>query len=400
MLNTRIYRDSKGWIKLIHLSRSVLAKTYLKTLRNVDVIGITGSVGKTITQNAIYAVLSQKFKVAVGEENSDPTFRIPKTISSMTPWTQKLVLEYGIEHPGDMDHYLRITKPTIAVITHISPTHLKYFGSVDGIFDEKSKLISALPKEGYAILNADDPLVVKMANLTIAKVLWFGEKAKNGVKISHFKQNSSGSSFRIHYLGQQAVVNWKIIGAGHLTSAYAAATVGIASGLTVKQIAKGLSTTKQPEHRLQSISRDNIVVIDDTYNSSPKAAEQSVQTLVDLGKNKFKIAILGEMKDLGDSSEKEHVYLGKKIAKTKVNLLITVGSVAKAIAQSAKKSGFGGITYNVDQSNKILKYLKKFSNRKQVILVKGSRHTHLERVVFELLGKNTDITCYHCGQLS
>jgi UDP-N-acetylmuramoyl-tripeptide--D-alanyl-D-alanine ligase len=400
MINSSVYRDIKKWKKPIHISKSLAAKTYLKALRNVDVVAITGSVGKTLTQNTIYAVLSQKYKVAVGEENLDPTFRIPKTISKMAPWTQKLILEYGIEHPGDMDHYLNIAKPKISVITHIAPTHLKYFGSVHGVFDEKSKLISALPKDGYAILNADDPLVAKMANLTVAKILWFGKKAKDGIKTSHFKQNSSGSSFRIHYGGQQAFVNWKIIGAHHLTSAYAAATVGIASGLTVKQIAKGLSLTKQPEHRMQSISRGNLIVIDDTYNSSPKAAEHSIQTLVELGKNKFKIAILGEMKDLGDSSEKEHARLGTKIAKTKINLLITVGPVALTIAKSAKKSGFGGTAFNADSTDKILKYLKKYSDKKRVVLVKGSRHTHLERIVYGLQGKSTAISCYHCGQLA
>src|SRR3989337_4043171 len=143
MLNLNVYREVKSWKKPLHLSRTVLAKNYLKLLPNVEIIGITGSVGKTLTQNAIASVLSQKFKVVVGDENLDPTFRIPKTILSAKPWHQKLVLEYGVEHPSDMDHYLSLVKPKILVDTTISPTHFKYFTDVEGVFAETSKLVQA-----------------------------------------------------------------------------------------------------------------------------------------------------------------------------------------------------------------------------------------------------------------
>lgn len=400
MLNTSIYRDTKKWKTPIHFSKSFAAKTYLKALKNIDVIGITGSVGKTLTQNAVASVLSQKFRVAVGEENLDPTFRIPNTISKMAPWTNKLVLEYGVERPGDMSHYLNIAKPTVAVVTHISPTHTKYFGSIEGVFDEKSKIITALPKNGFAILNADDPSVVKMANLTVAKVVWFGQKIQDGVKISHFKQTTQGSSFRLHYKGQKATVNWKVVGRQHLLAANAAATVGIVSGLTLKQIAKGLSQTKSPAHRLQPLVKDNWTILDDTYNSSPKAAKESIKTLLDLGKNKYKIAVLGEMKDLGDLSEKEHKNLGQKIAKTRINLLITVGPIAKVIGTEAKRAGFSGSIKNLPSASQIIKSLKKFQSKKAAILIKASRHEHFEQIVDGLLGKSTAIYCFHCDKLN
>src|SRR3989338_5316334 len=128
MLNLNVYREVKSWKKPLHLSRTILAKNYLKLLPQIEIIGITGSVGKTLTQNAVASVLSQKYKVAVGEENLDPTFRIPKTILKTKPWYQKLVLEYGVEHPGDMDHYLRIVRPDIALVTSVALTHTKYFG--------------------------------------------------------------------------------------------------------------------------------------------------------------------------------------------------------------------------------------------------------------------------------
>lgn len=400
MLNTSVYREVKNWKKPFHLTRTAVASAYANVLKNIQVIAITGSVGKTLTQNAINAVLAQKFKIAVGEENLDPTFRIPKTILKTKPWYQKLILEFGVEHPGDMDHYLQIVKPDIAVVTSIAPTHIKYFGSVHGVFDEKSKIVSALPKEGFAVLNADDPYVAKMANLTHAKVMWFGKKAKDGVKISHYKQDLTGATFRLHFKGRMATVSWKVVGSHQLVSANAAATVGIICGLTVKQIAKGLSQTKVPEHRLQLITKNGRTIIDDTYNSSPKAAKKSIRTLTELGKSRFKIAVLGEMKDLGDLSEKEHKALGTQVAKTKINLLITLGPTAKLVSDSAKKSGFAGRTYNVSSPAQALKYIKSVTSKKQLILVKSSRHAHFERVVNALLSKPTAIHCYHCGDLT
>lgn len=399
MINLGVYRDVKCWKKPVHVSRTLLAKSYLKILSNIDVIGITGSVGKTLTQNAIVSVLSQKFKVVAPEENLDPTFRIPQTILKTKPWQQKMVLEYGVEHPGDMDYYLSLVKPKIAVITVISPTHLKYFKNVEGVYKEKTKLVESLPKNGYAILNADDPMVVKMADYTRAQVKWFGKSAKDGVKISHYLQSLKGSTFRLHYQGQRATVKWKIVGEHQLTSAYAAAAIGITCGLTIKQIASGLNSVKPPEHRLSAIVTKKVNIIDDTYNASPKAAQESIKTLVETGKGKAKIAVFGEMKDLGTQSEYYHHQLGERVAKSKINYLVTVGKIAKTIATGAKSKGYQGKIIKTANTQEAAKEIKKIITPKSLVLVKGSRHAHLERIVMDLLHKSTQISCFHCGIL-
>ena len=342
MLKATVYREVKQWKRPFHAVRAKLAKNYLKLFPNLEIIGITGSVGKTLTQNAIYSVLSQKYKVVVGDENLDPTFRIPKTILAAKPWHQKMILEYGVEHPYDMDHYLKIAKPKIAVVTAIAPTHTKYFGSEDGVFKEKSKIVRALTKNDTAVLNADDPYVAKMASSTRAHIIWFGQKAKDGIKISHFTQDLKGSKFRLHFQGQKATVSTKIIGEHQLACLLAASTVGIINGLTLKQIAKGLSATKIPSHRLTPIVTKKINIIDDTYNSSPKAAIEALNTFITLGRGKRKIAVFGEMKDLGNLSKSAHESLGAKIAKSKIDYLLTVGKVAAAIGKTAKREGFGG----------------------------------------------------------
>lgn len=399
MPNSNVYREVKTWKKPIHISKTYLAKQYLKLLPQIEVIAITGSVGKTLTQNAIVSTLAQKFKVITPDENLDPTFRIPQTILKTKPWHQKLVLEFGVEHPGDMDHYLAIVKPKIAVVTAIAPTHTKYFGSTEGVYREKAKLVEALGKNSHAVLSADDPNVVKMAEVTRAKVWWFGQKAKDAVKISHFAQSIKGAKFRLHFQGQKASVSWKVIGKHQLTSAYGAATVGIISGLTLKQIAKGLSLTKPPLHRLNAIATKNLNIIDDTYNASPKAAAEAVNTLTDLGKRKKKIAILGEMKDLGELSEEAHKNLGVKIAKSTINILMTIGKMARVIAKTAKQNGFKGKIISASSTKEATQELKKIITKNALILVKGSRHAHLERVVNGLLHKSTVVNCYHCGVL-
>lgn len=394
-----VFNEVRQWKRPFHLLLGKIAAFYLKNLLTTDIIGITGSVGKTLTQNAIYAVVSQKFRTVVPDENLDPTFRIPKTILKTKPWDQILILEYGVQRPHDMDYYLKIAKPTIAVITLIAPTHTKYFKNTQGVFDEKIKLIKNLPKQATTILNASDAFSKKAKKLTRSKTILVGPQAKDGIKISHFTQNLKGSKFRIHYRTDWATVSWKIIGKHQLLSAYIAATIGVIKNLTLKQIASGLSKTKPPAHRLNPIKGKNYIILDDAYNSSPKAAQESISTLIDIGKRKRKVLILGEMKDLGNLDKIAHENLGQKIAKTKINYLVTVGKVASQIAKSAQKSGFKGKIFQPSSVVKTLKTVKKIDLKDAIILVKGSRHAHLERIIFALLGKSTKINCYHCGEL-
>lgn len=398
-MSLHVYKDIKSWKIPFHVSKNQLAKSYLKLLGRTKVIGITGSVGKTITQNAVAKVLSQKYNVAVGEENLDPTYRIPQTILKTKPWNDFLVLEYGVEEPGDMDHYLDIIKPNIAVITKITETHTKYFKDKEGVFQEKSKLITNLKNNDSVFLNADEEESERLARLTSANVYYFGKNARDSVKISNYKQDLLGSNFRLHYKNQIETVNWKIIGIHHLLSAHIAATLGLIYGLTLKQIAKGLSLTNPPVHRLNLITTKNANIIDDTYNSSPAAARESIKTLTEVAIGKKKIAILGEMRDLGTISLGAHKDLGTFVSKKKINTLITIGKAAKEIGTTAKKEKFRGEILSFGSTRECIKYLKGQVNKKYVVLVKGSRHEHLERIVYGLLHKSTHITCYHCGEL-
>ena len=402
MFESTVYGEIPIWKRPLHSTKARLAKNYLKLLPSVKIIGITGSVGKTLTQNAIASVLSQKYKVAVGDENLDPTFRIPQTILRAKVWDKFIILEYGIEAPNQMDYYLSIAKPNIAIITQIAPTHTKHLKDVQGVQKEKAKIIEGLKYSDIAILNADDPNSIPLVKRTKATIVWFGQnaKAKEVVKISHFTQTVEGSTFRMHYMGQQEKVHWNILGKHQLTSAYIAATVGIINKMTLKQIAKGLQLTIAPQNRMNLITSEKYTIINDSYNSSPIAAKEAINTLLAIAKNKKKVLVLGEMKDLGKLSKKEHIDLGLLIAKTNINYLFTIGTRANLIAKTAELAYFNGKIITSQDTNALLLKIKKIVPKKSFILVKGSRHTHLERVVLGLTNKPTNISCYHCGKLN
>ena len=239
-----------------------------------------------------------------------------------------------------------------------------------------------------------------MVKLTKAHIKWFGKSAKSGVKISGFQQNLAGSKFQLSLNGQKATVSWKIIGKHQLLSAYAASTVGIIEGMTINQIAKGLFKTQVPVHRLNVISAGKMSILDDTYNSSPVAAHEAVNTLIVLGQDKNKIAVFGDMKDLGGLSKDAHQNLGKTIVGSKINVLITIGKEAETIAKAAKNFSFKGKIIIAKDIDRINESIRKFKASDSVVLVKGSRHAHLERLVFALQGKPASINCYHCGVLA
>lgn len=395
----QVFREIELWKKPYHIVYAILAKFYLKLLSHVKVIAITGSVGKTLTQNAIASVLSQKYKVVVGDENLDPTFRIPQTIFKARPWHDFIILEYGVEHPGDMDYYLWLVKPDIALVTNISKTHTKYFKNITGVYDEKAKLVRSLKPNDTTFLNSVDQKTLKMVSETKAKVIKFGNLAINNLKITNFSQNLNGSKFKIQFKSKSKSVSSKVIGRHQLLSAHAAGTVGLYLDLSLNKIADGLSKIKPPKHRLNIVKTNKISIIDDTYNSSPKAAKQAIETLVDLGKGYKKIAVLGEMKDLGTFSKNAHQNLGKFIGSKDINLLITIGQVANLIGKSAKIGKFKGKIINFKTIDGVSNEIKKATFKNTLILIKGSRHAHLERIIYKLMEKSLEVNCYHCGKL-
>jgi UDP-N-acetylmuramoyl-tripeptide--D-alanyl-D-alanine ligase len=384
-----IYRNISTWKKPFHRIRAFLAKHWAKLNRGAEIIGVTGSVGKTTTKEAILKVLGERFKVLGTIGNLDPVFNIPITLLKIRPWTKKIVLELGVEYPGEMDFYLSLAKPKIGVVTRIYWTHTEFLGDLEGVINEKGKLLEALPKDGWAVLNDNDEYIREMAKKTKASIFWFGTHPHCQVQIADFHQEKEGSEFVLKNGGESVKIKWKLLGEHNTVSAAAACSVGILAGLKLGEIKKGLEKLEPQPHRLNLVSGPNeSFILDDSYNSSPVAAIMALETLRSLAHKSKAFAVLGDMLELGNYSEEGHREVGQKVVQENIDYLFTIGREAKIIADEAQKFG----AKNVDEARdwrKITEKLRNLVGKDDIILVKGSRATNLDKLVLDLTAKIT-----------
>ncbi len=394
------------------------------TVRKYDpiIIGITGSVGKTSTREAIFAVLKKKYRVRTAEKNYNNEIGLPLTILGIphygknifawklafiriffsflfkkSKYPEVLVLEYGVDRLGDMDHLLAIVKPNIGVVTAIGeiPVHVEFFKDPEELINEKSKLVQALPVDGWAILNHDDYAVFDMKEKTKAKVLTFGfeEHAEIGIrnyelgirKDADLGDVPEGITLKIEHQGH--VVPFWIKGAFGKPQAYAAAAaagVGIALGINLVEISEALRAYIPPAGRMRLIPGiKRSFILDDTYNAAPEAMRAAIDTLKTLP-GKRKIAVLGDMLEIGKFSEQVHRAIGDQIAEF-ADILITVGPRAKFIADQAARKLTAGQILKFNDPISAGKALDPIIQPGDLILVKGSQSMRLEKTVEEIM---------------
>jgi len=319
--------DAKKW--LVHPVRRHLTHAYSELLsaQGTEIIGITGSAGKTTTKELVKSVLSQDFSTVWSKGNIDPIYNIPETVLHTPLGTEKLVMEMGIEFPGEMDFYLWLAQPKTGIVTTIYWTHTQLLGNVENVAKEKGRLVESLPKDGYAILNHDDPNVRELANRTKAKIVWYGtDDDKNldikgeNIQISDdFKTN-----FDLKIGDEEIGVSLSILGQQFVNLALAAAAVGHINGISLKDIKKGLEKVKPMEYRMNPRRLENgTIVIDDSFNANPLAVKESIRLVSKLGKGRRKILVLGEMKELGKFEEKGHREVGTVAAESEMDTLLT-----------------------------------------------------------------------------
>jgi len=369
--------------KPFHLLKMHLARQYAKMFPKLTVIGVTGSVGKTTTVQAALKVLAEQYKTLTTQSSLDPILNIPSTILKIKPNIQKLILEMGIEYKGEMDFYLSLIRPKVAIITRLYFAHTEFLGSLEEIAEEKGKLVAQLPKNGLAILDGDDPMSLKLAEMTKAEVVFYGRDKKkcsvwaDDVKISNFR-----TIFGLNYGVERVEVNYPLLGEHQIYPALAAAALGISQGISLIKIKHGLEKVEPSEHRLQAINGfNNSVVLDDTYNSSPIGVEAAIDTLMQVPARR-RILVLGEMRELGVYSEELHRQIARKIYKEKIDLVFLGQGDANIIADELKNLGFWEerIESNL-QNPQIVSKLLKVLGKGDVCLVKGSRAVRLDEVV-------------------
>ncbi len=414
---------------LIQLKLKILAKMILVKYKP-DVVGITGSVGKTSAKEAIYAVLFSKFNARKNIKNYNNEIGVPLTIigsespgKSIFGWAgvflkalklilvkdknypKILVLEMGVDKPGDMDYLNKIVKCKIGVITAIGPVHLEFFGSMQNIQKEKGKLIQSLPESGWAILNYDDERAMRISKLSKAKFLTYGfnsgagiiakEMAFNFLSIGGQEdsiKNLSGVSFKICYHGSSAPVLLRdVFGSAAVYAALAGASVGVAYGFNLIEIAQALSKFKSPKGRMNLIQGvKNTLIIDDTYNSSPQSSISALSIIskMPLEKGARKFAVLGDMLELGSVSEEEHKKVGREAVKAGIDKLIVVGERSRDIARGAESAGMlSDNIFHFVESEGAGKFIQDRINEGDLILIKGSQGMRMEKIAKEIMAE-------------
>lgn len=385
-----IWKNISPYKKPAHLLRIFLAKQVAKMYAQSSFIGITGSVGKTSTAKACLAVLSQKFSTISTSENLDPILNIPITLLNLRPKIKKVILEMGVEYPGEMDFYLSLVIPATGIVTMVSFAHSQFLGGIGQISEEKSKLIKSLPRDGLAILNYDDPNTRKMITLTQAKVLFYGtDKQKCDVWAGNIRIENFQTKFELNYGVERVEVELKLLGKHQVYPALAAAALGISCDLSLVTIKKGLESVGGAQHRLEVCEGVNgAIVLDDTYNSSPAALEESLNVLQQLPARK-RVAVLGEMRELGEFSENLHRIAAQKIYKDKLDQVFLGGGDAKYMADELIRLGYpeDRIHYNLTNSQLVSRILSSCS-RGDVVLIKASRAVRLDEVVRRVTKQN------------
>jgi UDP-N-acetylmuramoyl-tripeptide--D-alanyl-D-alanine ligase len=367
-----------------HLLRFFVAKQYAKLFARSMFVGITGSVGKTITTAACRAVLEDKYNTLTTATSLDPVLNIPITLLKARPGkTQKVILEMGIEYKGEMEFYLHMVKPGTGILTKISFAHSEFLGSPEDILKEKGKLIEQLPKDGYAILNYDDPLVRTMSQKTAAQVLFYGTDSKNcDVWVDNIKIENFGTKFELNYGVERVEISSQLLGIHQIYALMAAAALGISCDIPLTQIKKSLEKVEAQPHRMQLVSGFNgSVVIDDTHNAAFTAMEEAIDTLVRIPARR-RIAVLGEMRELGEYSENLHRKIAQKIYKEKVDLVYLGQGETQFVYDELIKLGFpqGKLQANLQNAQIASKLLKELA-KGDVVLVKGARSVLLGEVV-------------------
>lgn len=401
----------------------VLAKAYLARYKPI-IVAVTGNTGKTSTKEAIAAVLRghKKLRMSVGNLNNEwgvplsilgdwsgvyydrggtPGFWLKVIVKSLgglltgVIYPEILILEYGVEKPGDIKKMAQNFKPHITVVTAVGevPVHVEYFSNPEALAKEKSRLVEVLSGEDFAVLNVDDSAVLAMKDETDGQTWTFGFGEGAAIKVSNFDLKTGpmseplGVTFQLHY--QDKFVLCQIegsLGKSQAWSAAAAAAVGLIFGLNLIQVGEALGQYHGPAGRLRILKglKDSWI-IDDTYNASPASTHLALETLKSLSAGR-KIAILGDMLELGEYTESAHREAGN-FAGAVVNRLITVGARAKFMANAAgnQLSADGILSFN--DSREAASKIHELIQKGDIVLVKGSQGMRMERVVEAIMAE-------------
>jgi UDP-N-acetylmuramoyl-tripeptide--D-alanyl-D-alanine ligase len=348
----------------------------VRRLWGKPLIGVTGSAGKTTTKEAIAHVLSTKFRALKSEGNFNNHFGLPLMLLKLEPEHDMAVIEMGMSHSGEIAALAKIGQPEIGVVTNVAPVHLEFFKSIAEIARAKYELIESLPAGGTAVLNADDEYVSQFGRDFHGKVVMFGLQALADVRAENIRSlGVAGSSFDLVAGGHREKAVLPLVGAHNLSNALAAVAVGVDRGLTLSEAASALTTLAPADKRGQVVQVGNITVINDCYNSNPRALEAMVNGLTEMPATR-RIVVAGEMLELGPAGEEMHRRSGQHIAEKKIDLLLGVRGLAQPMVEAARQAGMRAEF--VATPEEAGEWLAREARDGDLVLLKGSRGVKLE----------------------
>jgi len=376
-------RRFPGNIKLLPVDDTLIAlqtlATAVRKLWGKLLIGVTGSAGKTTTKEAIAQVLASKFRVLKSEGNFNNHFGLPLMLLKLEPEHDLAVIEMGMSHAGEIRALAKIAHPDTGVVTNVAPVHLEFFDSLAGIARAKYELIESLPSAGTAVLNADDEYVSQFGRDFRGRVIKYGTTAAADVSAQNLQsKGADGSEFDVVVAGTREHAHLPLVGEHNVLNALAAVAVSIACGIKASDAIAALATLKPAEQRGQVLQLGNITVINDCYNSNPKALKAMVDALCAM-KAARRIVVAGEMLELGPAGEALHRESGSHMGEKKIDVLIGVRGLAHALVDGAQQAGTRAEF--VATPEEAGEWLARETRAGDVVLMKASRGVKLERAL-------------------
>ena len=349
------------------------------------VVAVAGSNGKTTTKELIAAVLRQRFATVWSQASFNNDIGVPQTLLRFDQTHRAAVLEVGTNHPGELAPLLRMIQPKFGVITNIGREHLEFFSDLDGVAREEGMLAELLPADGKLFLNGDDVFTPALAARSQAQVVRIGFGERNEWRAQGVRLSKEGSTFRVTAAKEEFNGEYRtgLLGRHQVSNALFALAVGAEFGLTRDELQRGLGECKPAKMRLQLYEFNGVRVLDDAYNANADSMLAALQTLTDLPCKGRTVAVLGDMAELGRHTEAAHREIGRRAAELGVGQLFAVGKMAAVTAQAARQAGLGRVMEfaNVEAAAGIV---KNFLKSGDLVLLKASRSSHLERLTEQL----------------
>ncbi len=358
-----------------------LAKIY-RSKFSIPVLAVGGSNGKTTTKEMISAVLNEKFRVLKTEGNFNNHIGVPLTLFRLTPRHEIAVLEFGTNHFGELKYLCDTAEPTHALITNIGKEHLEFFGDENGVAQEETELFRSVAAKGFAFVNSDDSFLAA-AGKKNRRTLRYGTTRSAEIRAARIHVSESGQpAFTVVRRKRKDTMKVRLSVAGlhQVTNALAAVAVGTEFRVQKKKISQALETFTATSKRMETITRNGIIILNDTYNANPDSVITALKTLKAMKVKGKKVVVLADMLELGDKAEHEHAKIGLEVSNLDFEFLLTFGSLSRFTHEASKLA----FAEHFDSKEELIASLKSQLAPGDAVLVKGSRGMKMEEVVAQL----------------